>query len=49
MAIRKHHGELELRPSKDTRLEEGDIIVGIGAPEEIRSLERMFEDRSAIV
>ena len=49
VAIRKHHGDLELRPSKDTRLEEGDIIVGIGAPEEIRRLERMFEDRTAVV
>jgi voltage-gated potassium channel len=49
VAIRKHHGELELRPSKDTRLEEGDIIVGIGAPEEIRRLERLFEDRTAVV
>ena len=49
VAIRKHEGELELRPSKDTRLEQGDIIVGIGSPEEIRSLERMFEDRTAVV
>jgi len=48
VAIRKTHGELELRPSKDTRLDEGDIIVGIGAPDEIRSLERMFEDRTAV-
>jgi voltage-gated potassium channel len=49
VAIRKHGGELELRPSKDTRLDEGDIIVGIGSPEEIRRLEQMFEDRTAVV
>ena len=49
VAIRKSGGELELRPSKATRLEVGDIIVGIGSPDEIRSLERMFEDRAAVV
>jgi voltage-gated potassium channel len=49
VAIRKHHGELELRPSKDTRLEEGDVIVGIGSPDEIGSLEQLFADRTAVV
>jgi voltage-gated potassium channel len=49
VAIRKRGGELELRPSKETLLEQGDIIVGIGSPDEIRNLERMFEDRAAIV
>ena len=41
--IRKHGGDLEMRPSKDTLLEEGDVIVGIGDPDEIQKLERMFE------
>jgi voltage-gated potassium channel len=45
VAIRKHGGELEMRPSKETLMEVGDIIVGIGSPEEIGKLERMFEPR----
>jgi voltage-gated potassium channel len=49
VAIRKLEGELEMRPSKDTRLETGDVLVGIGSPEEIRKLERLFEPRQAVV
>ncbi|HZU20484.1 MAG TPA: TrkA family potassium uptake protein [Gaiellaceae bacterium] len=49
VAIRKRGGDLEVRPTKETRLEEGDVIVGIGAPDEIRRLERMFEPREAVV
>jgi voltage-gated potassium channel len=49
VAIRKPDGELEMRPSKETRLEEGDVVVGIGAPEEIASLEQLFEPRGAAV
>jgi voltage-gated potassium channel len=45
VAIRKRGGELEMRPSKETLMEVGDIIVGIGSPEEIGALERMFEPR----
>ena len=42
-------GSLELRPSKQTVLEKGDVIVGIGAPEEIRGLEELFAPREAVV
>lgn len=49
VAVRKATGRLELRPSKQTVLEEGDVIVGIGAPEEIRSLEELFAPREAVV
>jgi voltage-gated potassium channel len=49
VAIRKHDGELEVRPSKETLLEESDVIVGIGSPDEIAKLERMFEPRQAVV
>ena len=48
VAVRKHEGPLELRPTKDTLLEESDVIVGIGSPEEIRKLEQMFEPREVI-
>lgn len=49
VAIRKHDGELVVRPTKHTLLEAGDVIVGIGAADEIAELERMFEPREAVV
>jgi voltage-gated potassium channel len=49
VAIGKHDGTLEVRPSKDTLLEAGDVIVGIGAPDEIARLELLFEPRQAVV
>ena len=48
VAVRKHGGGLEVRPTKDTLLEEADVIVGVGSPEEIRKLEQMFEPRDAV-
>jgi voltage-gated potassium channel len=48
VAVRKVDGSLEVRPSSDTLLEDRDVIIGIGAPEEIRKLERMFESREAL-
>ena len=48
VAVRKHGGKLNVRPTKDTLLEEADVIVGVGSPDEIRKLEQMFEPREAI-
>jgi voltage-gated potassium channel len=48
VAVRKQGGELEMRPSKDTVLEESDVIVGLGSPEEIRKLEALFEPRGSV-
>jgi voltage-gated potassium channel len=42
VAVRKLGGALELRPTKDTLLEESDVIVGLGSPAEIKKLEEMF-------
>jgi voltage-gated potassium channel len=47
VAVRKQGGALELRPTKDTLLEESDVIVGLGSPAEIKKLEEMFEPRDA--
>ena len=44
VAVRKRDG-LELRPTKNTMLEEADVIVGVGSVDEIRELEQMFEPR----
>jgi voltage-gated potassium channel len=48
VAVRKQGGALELRPTKDTLLEESDVIVGLGSPAEIKKLEEMFEPRDAV-
>jgi voltage-gated potassium channel len=48
VAVRKSDGSLEARPSKGTLLGSGDVIIGIGAPSEIRKLERVFEPREAL-
>jgi voltage-gated potassium channel len=45
VAVRKLGGALELRPTKDTMLDESDVIVGLGSPAEIKKLEEMFERR----
>src|SRR3954468_7411949 len=45
VAVRRHDGALEMRPTKDTRLEESDVIVGLGSTDEIRRLEELFEPR----
>jgi len=47
VAVRKLDGHLKLRPSKETVLGEGDVIVGIGSPDEIGRLEQLFEPRAA--
>jgi voltage-gated potassium channel len=49
VAIRKRNGDLEVRPTKEALLDEGDVIVGVGTPDEIGALERMFEPREAVV
>jgi voltage-gated potassium channel len=49
VAIRKGHGELQLRPSKDALLEAADVVVGLGSPEEIGRLEQLFQPREAVV
>ena len=41
-------GSFDTRPSADLVLQEGDVIVGVGRPEEIRALEELFEPREAV-
>jgi voltage-gated potassium channel len=48
VAVRKLGGALELRPTKDTLLEEADVIVGLGSPAEIKKLEEMFARRDLL-
>lgn len=46
VAVRKRGGALELRPTRDTLLEESDVIVGLGSPAEIKKLEEMFQPQA---
>jgi voltage-gated potassium channel len=48
VAVRKEDGSFDTRPSKDTVLETGDVIVGVGAADEIRALENLFEPRERV-
>lgn len=48
VAIRKQDGTLEVRPSRETRIEVGDIVLGLGSPEEVAKLEGLFEPRGAV-
>jgi K+/H+ antiporter YhaU regulatory subunit KhtT len=47
LAVRKADG-LEISPTKDTLLEENDVVVGAGSAEEIAKLEHMFEPRNVV-
>lgn len=42
IAIRQAGGEFRTRPPRETRLEVGDVVVAVGAREEIRTLETLF-------
>lgn len=48
VAIRKREGELELRPSKDTGIDAGDVVVGLGSPDEMARLEELFAPQEAV-
>jgi voltage-gated potassium channel len=37
------------RPDPDLRLEPGDVLIGVGTPDEIRSFEELFGPREAVV
>ena len=43
VAIRKRDGALEVRPSKDTQIVEGDVVLGLGSAEEVARLEELFQ------
>jgi len=42
IAVRKADGSFDTTPSPSLPLEEGDIIIGVGKPAELRALEELF-------
>ncbi len=48
VALRRKDGALEVRPSKDSRLDVGDVVVGLGSPEEVARLEELFDPQKVL-
>jgi len=42
VALRKPDGSFDTTPEPDTPIEVGDVLIGVGSPDEIRLLEDMF-------
>jgi voltage-gated potassium channel len=49
VAIRKRDGTFDTTPSPDEMIEVGDVLIGVGTPQEIRKLEDFFAPRQAVV
>ncbi len=48
VALRKSDGTFDTPPSPDARIEVGDVLIGVGTPQEIRALEDFFAPREAV-
>jgi voltage-gated potassium channel len=48
VAHRRVDGEFSTRPDPALRLERGDVLVGVGSPDEIRMLEELFQPREVV-
>ena len=48
VAVRHRDGSFDTRPTPDVVLDEGDVLVGVGTPDEIRALEDLFAPREAV-
>ena len=48
VAIRKRDGVFDTTPDPEARIDVGDVLIGVGTPEEIRRLEDFFAPREAV-
>lgn len=48
VALRKPDGTFDTTPEPDTPLEVGDVLIGVGSPDEIQRLEDLFAPREAV-
>ena len=48
VAIRKRDGSFDTTPSPDELIEVGDVLIGVGTPDEIRLLEEFFAPDRAV-
>jgi voltage-gated potassium channel len=49
IALRRHDGTFDTTPEPDTRLAAGDVLIGVGSPDEIARLEDLFAQRDGVV
>ena len=49
VALRKHDGTFDTTPEPDTQLAAGDVLIGVGSPDEIARLEDLFASRDGVV
>ena len=42
IALRKSDGTFDTTPEPDTPIEVGDVLIGVGSPDEIQALEDLF-------
>ena len=48
VALRKVDGSFDTTPEPDTPIEIGDVLIGVGSPDEIRALEDLFGPRESV-
>jgi voltage-gated potassium channel len=48
IALRKVDGSFDTTPEPDTPIEVGDVLIGVGSPNEIRALEDLFAPRETV-
>jgi voltage-gated potassium channel len=48
VALRKPDGTFDTTPEPDVRIEVGDVLIGVGSPDEIRRLEDLFATGGAV-
>jgi voltage-gated potassium channel len=48
VALRKPDGTFDTTPEPDTPIEVGDVLIGVGSPDEIRALEDLFAPRETV-
>ncbi|HEU5477607.1 MAG TPA: TrkA family potassium uptake protein [Gaiellaceae bacterium] len=48
VSLRKADGSFDTTPEPDTPIEVGDVLIGVGSPDEIRRLEDLFAPRETI-
>jgi voltage-gated potassium channel len=49
VALRKRDGTFDTTPSPDERIDVGDVLIGVGTPEEISKLEELFAPQETVV
>ena len=48
VALRKVDGSFDATPEPDTPIGVGDVLIGVGSPDEIRALEDLFAPHESV-